>query len=139
MMTNTQSLTKDTRAKSGFTLIEVIAVLVLLGILTAIALPRYIDMTQNARERAIDAGISELNGRESLAWGNVMISQDGWTDDGDVTGHENYDTDLGDDYTLTGTTLTFQDTDVELVRQESTQVSPAVWRRADDDVENGDG
>ncbi len=132
MMTNTHTLTETRKAKGGFTLIEVIAVLVLLGILTAIALPRYIDMTENARERAIDAGISELNGREALVWGNVLISQVGYTDDASVTGHEDYNLDLGGDYSLDGNTLTFQDHDVLLARAGSSSVSPAVWSRADD-------
>ena len=56
----------------------IIAVLIILGILAAVAVPRYIDLEQNAKERAIDAAISELNGRESLVWADVKISQTGY-------------------------------------------------------------
>lgn len=126
------------KRKGGFTLIEVIAVLVLLGILAAIAVPKYIDMADNARERAIDAGIAELNGREALTWGNAMIGTSGYP--GDATVFGSVDTDLntggGTDYswsaapTATGGTLSFQgSTGVALTRTASTGTQPGGWAR----------
>ena len=46
--------------KNGFTLIELIIVMVILGIMSAVAVPRYLDSISNAEESAEDAVISSI-------------------------------------------------------------------------------
>ena len=118
----------------GFTLIEIIAVLVLLGMLAALAVPKFINLDQNAKDRAIDSGISELNGRESLVWADAKVSVAEWQDD--ATLFATMDTSLGAaNYTwvvgptAAGGSLSFQSgTPVNLIRTPSTTLSPANWR-----------
>ena len=142
MKINRRQATQAKKRKSGFTLIEVIAVLVLLGILAAIAVPKYIDMADNAKDRALDAGIAELNGREALAWGQEMLVTAGYTASSEATIQTAVGNDLnqgsGTDYTLTvnintiAGTMQFQGyptTALALTRTVSTKTAPGTWAR----------
>ena len=117
------------KGQEGFTLIEIIAILIILGILAAVAIPKYIDLTANAESRAIDAAVAELNGREVLTWANTKISSAGWSTDALPS-----DTSLGDDYTWAsgpttgGGQITFGSTTVTLTRTASTKTAPGRWK-----------
>jgi prepilin-type N-terminal cleavage/methylation domain-containing protein len=121
------------KQNAGFTLIEIIAVLVILGIMIAVAVPKYVDLQTNAQFRALDAGVAEVNGRENLSWANAKLSNTGWGNDAAV--YASVDTALDGEYTwdsgpsVTGGTLQFRTATVILVRTASSELSPGFWKK----------
>ncbi len=122
------------KKKNGFTLIEVIAVLTLLGIVAAIAIPKYVGIQDVANDRAVDAGIAELNAREMFTWAKEKVSSAGWQSDS-IT-HGLVDRAIGPHYafpegaSVTGGRLVFQErTGVPLTRTASTTSASGSWTR----------
>lgn len=68
---------KVLRNKKGFTLIEIIAVLVILGILAAVAIPKYMSLMEEARNKAAVGQIAEVKGRLSQANARYMLANSG--------------------------------------------------------------
>ena len=126
--------------QKGFTLIWIIAVLVILGVIAATAIPKYLDLGKDAVLKAASGATSELNTREKLkltewklkdgqgpypAPGATGIARDGAT----VSGP---DTTLGSDWNnnvpiMTGQTITFHRKQVTFTRNAPSDQSHEPW------------
>jgi len=117
--------------QKGFTLIEVISVMIIMGVVASVSIQKFDLLSDTASQQALYAGIKELNIRESLTWTNLKISNAGYTRDEDL--YPLIDTNLGGGYnwnpgpTIGGGTLYFKAHSKTLTRIPSTERSAGKW------------
>ena len=117
--------------RKGFTLLELMSVLVIMGVIFSVAIKRYDLLSDSASITALKAGVRELNTQETLVWIDVKLSDVGWTSDADV--YSAVGKNLGQGYrwnpgpTITGGTLHHKSRSVALVRNQSTRHSSGSW------------
>jgi prepilin-type N-terminal cleavage/methylation domain-containing protein len=115
---------------SGFTLVEILVVLVLLSILGSIAVQRVIALDTTAVRKSFECAVNELNSRECLTWSKVKTSTTLWVNDEQV--HSKVDRDLGTAYSWSalspeGGSLKFRNETLFLERSPSTALKPGRW------------
>lgn len=122
----------DCLNQKGFTLIEIISVMIIMGVVASVSIQKFDIVTDTTDARALHLGIKELNIRESLTWSNIKISADGYTNDEDLYPLIDpildgiYQWDTGPDR-MAGGTLRFKAQVIALNRQQSTESAAGNW------------
>jgi len=115
----------------GFTLLEVMAVLVIMGTLFSRSIKKFDLITDSASLTALKVGVRELNTRETLVWTDIKLSDDGWLNDGVV--YHAVDKKIGQGYdwnpapTVSGGKLHYKIQSLDLDRDASTNKSTGAW------------
>ena len=115
----------------GFTLIEIMAVMVIISVLAGVGVRKFDEISGSASAKALVQGLSELNSRELLTWALVKFSDQGWVTDEALFAQ--IDKNMGAGYqwasgpATTGGSLHMTSASITLTRTPSTVSSAGKW------------
>ena len=66
--------TRNMNGQGGFTLIEVIAVLVIVGMLAAVAIPKYLDMQDSAAQGAVQGALAAGASNVTMVYSQQLVN-----------------------------------------------------------------
>lgn len=92
---------RNRSGEAGFTLVEIIAVLVILAVLAAVAIPRYIGLIDDARDQALQGAISAGMSHVSLSYGRLALQNGTEPTAADIVADVTASPPSGTDYTFT--------------------------------------
>ncbi|MCP4623247.1 MAG: prepilin-type N-terminal cleavage/methylation domain-containing protein [bacterium] len=124
---STESVRIDNQ--KGFTLIELISVLIILGVVASVAVKKLDLLSDNASITALRTGVRELKSRETITWFDKKLS--GYTSDLEV--YNAIDKNMGQGISwnpgpdISGGRLHLKSVSVDLIRIPSTVNSPGTW------------
>lgn len=119
-------------SQKGFTLIEIIAVLIIISMMAIYLIPRYINLDGTASLKALNIGVETLNKLEKFQWSEYKLSSERYADlEVDIIISARVDTDIGSKYKWSGETLSFGSALVKLERIPATNTKPGIWGGTD--------
>jgi len=74
MFTLTPPIKSSISSESGFTLLEIIAVLVIMSILAVVAVPKFFDLQEQAKIKALESGHAEAISRVNSWFAREVLS-----------------------------------------------------------------
>lgn len=87
-------------SQRGFTLIELVAIIVILGCLASVAVPKYHDLTRESQNRAALQAVAEGKARLSMSYARLFLENGVPPDAASLVDAVGVTTDIGE-YTLT--------------------------------------